>query len=103
MGVSINTAAKAFKDLERKGFIATTQVGALGVEGCARGPSYELTDLPMPGTPQKRPRCLYAKWSETKEFDVAKHPVNNPYGRAGHSRHPSSQQDKPVFETDTFC
>ena len=61
---------RAFHELQAKGFIVVTELGALGVEGEARGPKFELTDI---GLPNKQPRNLFCKWSPGKDFEVARH------------------------------
>lgn len=81
LGISINTAAKAFHVLQAKGYIAVTQRGALGIEGEARGPSYELTEIPMPG--QTVGRRLFLEWRDGRDFEVIRHNANNPTGKNG--------------------
>lgn len=80
LGVSDNTAMKAFQELQAKGFTVVTKMGALGVDGEARGPSLELTDI---GMAKSVPRRLYLKWKLGEDFEVARHPANNPKGRRG--------------------
>ena len=77
MGITPNTAGEAFHELQAKGFIVVTQLGALGVEGQARGHSYELTELSIRN---ERPRCLYKKWNPDAEFEVVRVKPNNPNG-----------------------
>ncbi len=111
MGIGKNAAMIAFRELQEKGFIVVTKLGALGVEGEARGPSYELTELPLPGS--QRGRRLYLVWSEGKDFPVARHQANNPAGRNGR-KSPSAKsgrtclrnddvQGEPVIEMKTPC
>ena len=84
LGVSVNTAAEAFRELQAKGFIVVTQMGSLGVEGEARGPSYELTEHPRPSREEEvEGRKLYLQWKPGSDFPVARHNVNNPAGRNG--------------------
>ena len=73
LGVSKDTATKAFHDLQKKGFLVVTRMGALGVEGIARCPCYEITELPLPTSETNRGRRLYLEWKPGKDFDVAKH------------------------------
>lgn len=80
LGLGENTVMKAFHELQAKGFLVVTRLGALGVEGEARGPSYELTDI---GLGRDRPRRLYLQWDPNNEFEVARHPANNPKGLRG--------------------
>ena len=80
IGIGVNTAMQAFHELQAKGFIVVTQLGALGVEGEARGPSYELTDI---GMPNARPQHLYRQWRSGHDFEVVRHHANNPFGYRG--------------------
>ena len=70
IGIGVNTAMSAFHELQAKGFILVTKLGALGVEGEARGPCYELTDI---GLPNERPKNLYTQWQPGKDFEVIRH------------------------------
>lgn len=79
LGVNKNTAQKGFHELQAKGFIVVTSFGALGVEGEARGPTYEITELAMPGAHVGR--NLFLKWRAGQDLDVQKHTTNNPAGR----------------------
>jgi hypothetical protein len=90
IGTGINTAARGFRDLQAKGFIVVTQMGALGVEGEARGPSYELTELAMPGSDRPEGRKLYRDWRPGGDHEVIMHNANNPTGHNGKRRSPSS-------------
>jgi len=90
IGISINTVGSAFHELQAKGFIAVKVLGALGVEGEARGPSYELTELATPGTEKPIGRLLYKRWRPGQDFEVVKHNINNPTGQNGKNRTPSS-------------
>ncbi|MCK0126063.1 hypothetical protein MWU76_16855 [Gelidibacter sp. F2691] len=80
LGVSTNTAMKAFHDLQAKGFIVISEMGALGSVGHARGPNLELTEIEMPNVP---PRLLFRSWKPDREFEVVRHRVNNPNGPRG--------------------
>jgi hypothetical protein len=80
LDIGVNAAMRGFHELQDKGFIVVTKLGALGVEGQARGPSYELTDI---GMPNQIPRHLYRKWRPGNDFEVIRHQVNNPHGRRG--------------------
>ena len=68
MGVSLNTAASAFRELQAKGFIFVTKSSWLGVEGKAKLQLYEVTELPLPGS--RGGRHLYASWSHGKDYPV---------------------------------
>lgn len=97
LGVSVNTAAEAFRELQAKGFIVVTQMGSLGVEGEARGPSYELTEHPLPLSDSAEGRKLYLEWKLGRDFPVARHNVNNPAGRNGR-RVRAPEKTKPHLE-----
>lgn len=79
IGVWPDAAARAFHDLQAKGFIVVTEMARLGTSGEASGPAYELTEL---GTPHGAPegRKLYRGWSEGNDFPVIKAKANNPKG-----------------------
>ena len=94
IGVGVNTAARGFQDLQAKGFIVVRTMGALGVEGEARGPSYELTELSMPGAERPVGRMLYKEWRKGRDHNVVMHNANNPSGRNGKNRNPSSKRGR---------
>ena len=68
MGVSVNTAASAFRELQAKGFIFVTKSSRLGVEGKAKLQLYEITELPLPGS--RGGRHLYASWTQGNDYVV---------------------------------
>lgn len=70
IGIGINTAMRAFHELQAKGFVLVTELGCLGVEGEARGPKYELTEIGLPNRP---PKALFLKWKEGHDFEVVRH------------------------------
>ncbi len=82
IGVRPDTAAEAFRDLQRKGFIVQTEAACLGLVGAARSPAYELTELRMPGA-EGDGRKLYRDWHVEAQFPTAVSPPNNPTGRNG--------------------
>ena len=83
LGVGVNTAAKAFHDLQAKGFLVVHETACLGVDGSARSTSFEITELAMPGTDEHSGRKLFLKWSPGSDFPVRKPNTNNPEGRNG--------------------
>lgn len=85
IGIGNNTAMRAFHETQAKGFVVVTKKGALGVEGEARGPSYELTDI---GLPNKVARHLYLKWKPGHDFEVIRHHVS-PATVANQNKNPS--------------
>jgi DNA-binding transcriptional MocR family regulator len=70
LGVTKNTAVKAFHDLQAKGFIVVTEVGHLGVAGHGRSTSYEITEIALPHATAENGRRLYLGWSEGMDFEV---------------------------------
>lgn len=77
VGIGVNATMTGFHELQAKGFIVVTKLGALGVEGEARGPSYELTELPLM---KAAPKALFIKWKLGSDFEVLRHKANNPTG-----------------------
>ena len=94
MGVGINTAARAFQELQAKGFAVVTERACLGIEGMARAPSFELTEIPLPHSDRAEGRKLYRHWRPGHDFLVVKHATNNPEGRNGQRRNPSSKSGR---------
>lgn len=80
LGVGRDTAARAFHDLQAKGFIVLTQPSHLGVDGAAMSPAYELTELKMPSADGDG-RKLYKQWQDGREFPVRMANANNRTGR----------------------
>lgn len=78
IGVSRNTAARAFQDLQAKGFIVVTKGGSLGVEGHGRCPEYEITSIQMPHRDKSN---LFLGWTPGNDLEVFLHPVKNPAGK----------------------
>lgn len=83
MGIGINTAARAFHDLQAKGFLVLTKAARLGVQGHATAPEFELTELALPHAESNTGRRLYLQWREGEDFPVHKSAANNPMGRRG--------------------
>ena len=83
MGVSRNTAAKAFHDLQAKGFIVVKEHGRLGLHGEGKAHKFELTEI-SPSYPKgSSPRRLYMQWKKGDDFPVVKPSSNNPSGVNG--------------------
>jgi hypothetical protein len=102
MGVRPDTAAEGFRDLQRKGFIVQTRAPCLGIEGAAKSPEYELTELKMPGA-EGDGRKLYREWMVDADFPIANSSANNPQGNNGRRRKESrhGNRDEPVTKTVT--
>lgn len=81
LGVSVNTACKAFHDLQAKGFIVLTAFGMLGSEGKRNAPCYAVTEYPI--APERVPRLLFYSWTPDQDFPVQRHGTNNPNGWNG--------------------
>ena len=71
LNVSKDTATRAFHDLQAKGFLYVQKHGVIGIQGKARCPEYELTELPLPGSRQGR--RLYLDWKPGNDFEVTRH------------------------------
>ena len=78
ISVTRDTAAKAIRDLQAKGFIVVRKGSSLGVEGHGKCPEYEITSIVTPTGPASH---LYKQWSEGNDFVVFKHAVKNPKGK----------------------
>lgn len=91
LGVGINTAARAFHELQAKGFIVVRQGAELGVKGQATCPAFEITELAMPG--EVTGRRLFRDWKEGADYPVQKAAVHNPHG--------SKKKQNPVIKLVT--
>lgn len=78
LGVGVNTAARAFHELQAKGFIVVRQAAELGVKGQATCPAFEITELAMPGSHEGRK--LFRDWKEGADYPVQKAVIHNPRG-----------------------
>ena len=83
IGISINTAARAFHELQAKGFIVVTKHARLGIKGQATSPTFELTELALPHGASTTGRRLYQEWKPDADYPVHKAAVHNPNGRQG--------------------
>lgn len=91
LNVSVNTASRAFHELQAKGFIVQPWPAVLGVTGQATCPTYELTELGSPDKPGEGKR-LYKGWAPDREFEVKKAQANNPTGKNGKSPNPRKRR-----------
>lgn len=82
MGCGRNAAARAFQDLQAKGFIIQTEGACLGVEGMGKAPAYELTEINPAGV-QGPGKQWFLNWSEGHDFPVKVMATSNPTGRNG--------------------
>lgn len=93
LGVGVNTASRAFHDLQSKGFLVVTEHARLGIKGQATSPAFELTELPLPSAEKPTGRKLFKEWSEGADFPIHKAAVHNPRGR--------QKKQNPVIELVT--
>lgn len=93
LGVGKDKAARAFQELQAKGFLVITEPACLGFSGSAKGPSFEVTEIAMPGRTEGRK--LFRDWRSGADFPVVVASPNNPSGANG-------KQD-PVIEPRTPC
>lgn len=98
VGVSLNTAGKAFHDLQAKGFLVVTESARLGVGGEAKSPSYEITEIALPHGDRNRPRQLYRQWHPGSDFPVHRATAHNPSGRNGKTKPCLKHEDSTVIE-----
>ena len=96
LGCSRETARKALADMQRKGFLRIKEIAKLGSSGMARGHCYEITEEVMPGA--SVPSRLFLEWKPDKEFEVRKARANNPAGRNGKSKTPTSEVGCPNID-----
>lgn len=83
IGVTQDTARRAFHDLQAKGFIVMTEHARLGIEGAAKSSAWEITELKMPASDRPDGRKLYRDWRPGKDFPVHLTSANNPRGVNG--------------------
>lgn len=102
LGVTPDTAGRGFHDLQRKGWIVQTEAACLGMEGAAKSPAYEITELKMPGSDLHHGRKLYQDWQKGHDFPVAEVASNNPKGSNGRRTKPChANHDGPAMKTMT--
>lgn len=83
VGCNKNAAAKAFHDLQAKGFLLLTQHGRMGTEGKGAAPMYEITELALPGKDEHSGKKLYLHWEPGHDYAVRAHAPANPTGTNG--------------------
>jgi hypothetical protein len=102
LGVTPNTAASAFHDLQAKGFLVVTELAHLGTSGAARSHAYELTEIELPHASQHGGRRLYRQWRKGQEFVVHKAAVHNPRGRFRKADTCLVIEDETVSRIETY-
>lgn len=83
LNVNKNTIAKAFHDLQGKGFLVPVQIGHLGMTGEGRATIWTMTEHTVDR--------LFLKWTPGADFPVIKGKVNRP------------ENQKPVPKKQTAC
>ncbi len=101
LGVSNDTAAKGFHDLQAKGFLVMIEAAALGLEGQAKSPAFEITEIAL--RPARDGRRLFLTWQPGHDCPVQRSRANNPSGRNGKTEPCPRNHDGPVLETRTVC
>lgn len=70
LDVTKDTASRAFRELQEKGFLQATRVGSLGIAGEGRATKWRLTEL---GTRHnRRPTKEFKEWKPGSDFAVAR-------------------------------
>jgi len=85
MGVGLNTAGRAFHDLQAKGFLVVTQRANHGPKGDAQSHLYKLTEIILPSGNGTTGRRLYLEWQKGVDFPIQRTNTNNPEGHNGRS------------------
>ena len=80
MGCSKDTAARAFRDLQAKGFLRVIKGASLGAAVMGKSPEYEIVALSMPSN-RLQSNEDFKKWTEGDNFEVFNHPPKNPSGK----------------------
>lgn len=99
LGCGKDAVARAFHDLQAKGFLVLTKHGCMGVEGKGAPPTYEITELAMPGNTVGSK--LYLKWTPAGDFPVRGHAPVNPTGRNGKTKPRHQNRDGTVIKMRT--
>ncbi|XQZ32737.1 hypothetical protein E2976_10990 [Paracoccus yeei] len=101
LGCGRDTAARGFHDLQAKGFLLLTSHGRM-VEGKGAPPTYEITELAVPGCDSHSGKKLYLHWRPGHDFPVSGHAPVNPTGRNGReNKTPSSKSGRNVIKIGT--
>ena len=102
LGVGRDTAARAFRDLQAKGFIIVTEPARLGLSGEAKSPAFEITELKTLALDQADGRKLYKRWRNGHDFPICKADANNPKGNNQKTKPCHDNQDSHVIKIGTF-
>lgn len=101
LGVTPDTAERAIHDLQAKGFLVMTEMPSLGIEGAAKCPAFELTEITLPGSQKPDGRKLYRDWRLGQDFPVPKVASNNPEDRNGNAKTHHGNRDAVVTKIGT--
>lgn len=101
LGVSLNTAARGFHDLQAKGFIVVTEFPSLGSTGSAKSGAYELTEIELPHGEKRGGRQLFKQWADGKDWPVHVARANNPNGVNGKTKALHQNEDRTVINFET--
>ncbi|TIV01715.1 MAG: helix-turn-helix domain-containing protein [Mesorhizobium sp.] len=102
LGVSRATAARAFHELQAKGFLVMTEFACLGVDGAAKSPAFALTELKERLAEKRQDgRKLYRDWKPGRDFPVHRAETNNPRGINGKTKSCPKNDDGTVLEFRT--
>ena len=101
MGCGVNTAARAFQELQAKGFLVVTEGARLGLAGEAKSPSYEMTEIGLSHAEKPVGRKLYLQWKIGHDYPVSKAAANNPNGRNGKTKPCHQNEDSTVIKMKT--
>lgn len=99
LGCGRMAAARAFHDLQAKGFLVQTEHACLGTDGMAKSPAFEVTEIAIPG--QVSGRRLYRDWKPGHDFPVIRAAANNPSGRNSKTETRHEIDDNPVIILET--
>lgn len=98
LGISKDTAARAFQDLQAKGFLVVTEAASLGVYGHGKCFKYEITEIPLPH--ERDGRCLYKSWSQGTDLEVVRAVAAKPSGKRSKPLH--NIADSPIINFRTI-
>ena len=101
LGIGKDAAARAFRDLQARGFLVARHVASLGLGGQAHGTLYELTEIAMPNSDSNQGRRLFKDWREGADYPVIAAPTHNPRGRNSKTKPCPENRDAQVIKIGT--
>lgn len=99
MGIANDTAARGFHDLQKKGFLVMRELPTLGLEGAAKSPAFELTEIAV--NPAQVGTQKYREWKQGNDFEFYKPSPNNSSGLNGNPKPRPRKLDNHVLESGT--